>query len=260
MIGHKILLTSGDSSSRVLPIIEEKGRYKIEFGAEIQFDPSDLVKTVNQAAKETNLGESFIVEMVSCDSGKVVYSYEKGESKQTDIIPCGGRLQPKECLNLLFTLLDSKGNPLMSESKASSSKSSPKIILMLLAIPLVLLAFLWFFIKKRSKKDKNNPNLIQLGNFQFDKLNMTLLLKDHKIELTSKESDLLHLLYKDVNSTVEKEVLLSNIWGDEGDYVGRTLDVFISKLRKKLEFDPKVKIVNIRGVGYKLIMDNKSVS
>ena len=42
---------------------------------------------------------------------------------------------------------------------------------------------------------------------------------------------------------------------DEGDYVGRTLDVFISKLRKKLEFDSKVKIVNVRGIGYKLVMD-----
>jgi DNA-binding response OmpR family regulator len=42
---------------------------------------------------------------------------------------------------------------------------------------------------------------------------------------------------------------------DEGDYVGRTLDVFLSKIRKKLEFDSKIKIVNIRGIGYKLVMD-----
>jgi DNA-binding response OmpR family regulator len=57
-----------------------------------------------------------------------------------------------------------------------------------------------------------------------------------------------------VNSTVEREHILKTIWGDEGSYIGRTLDVFISKLRKRLEADTKVKIVNVRGVGYKLIL------
>ena len=63
------------------------------------------------------------------------------------------------------------------------------------------------------------------------------------------------MLYNAANTTVERDVILNMVWGDEGDYIGRTVDVFISKLRKKLEFDSKVKIVNVRGVGYKLIMD-----
>ena len=97
--------------------------------------------------------------------------------------------------------------------------------------------------------------MISLGEYQFDKRNTELLIEQQRIDLTSKESDLLILLYNAVNTTVEREVILNMVWGDEGDYVGRTLDVFISKLRKKLEFDSKVKIVNIRGIGYKLVMD-----
>jgi DNA-binding response OmpR family regulator len=97
--------------------------------------------------------------------------------------------------------------------------------------------------------------LIPIGAYLFDKRNAELLIKDQRIELTNKEADLLLLLYTDVNTTVEREVILNMVWGDEGGYVGRTLDVFISKLRKKLEFDAKVKIVNIRGIGYKLVMD-----
>jgi DNA-binding response OmpR family regulator len=62
------------------------------------------------------------------------------------------------------------------------------------------------------------------------------------------------LLHASVNITVERDVLLKNVWGDEGAYVGRTLDVFISKLRKKLEADPSIRIVNVRGIGYKLIL------
>jgi DNA-binding response OmpR family regulator len=83
---------------------------------------------------------------------------------------------------------------------------------------------------------------------------MVLFLKAKTIELSSKESELLLLLFSHKNKTLEREFLLHVIWGDEGDYVGRTLDVFISKLRKKLEADPSLKIVNIRGVGYRFVV------
>ena len=63
------------------------------------------------------------------------------------------------------------------------------------------------------------------------------------------------LLIAGANEPVDRNELLREVWGDEGDYVGRTLDVFISKLRKKLKPDPSLKIVNIRGIGYKLVID-----
>ena len=84
---------------------------------------------------------------------------------------------------------------------------------------------------------------------------MTLVFENKKIELTSKESDLLLLLHSSANATIKRENILKIVWGDEGDYVGRTLDVFISKLRKKLQRDPSIKISNIRGVGYRLILN-----
>ena len=95
-----------------------------------------------------------------------------------------------------------------------------------------------------------------MGEYYFDTRNTELIIEHKRIELTAKEADLLLLLYHSANNTVERDVILNRVWGDEGDYVGRTLDVFISKLRKKLEFDAKVKIVNIRGVGYKLVTDD----
>ncbi len=122
-----------------------------------------------------------------------------------------------------------------------------------LAVILALAAL--FLIKSRPGRSPVNPNLINLGKYRFDKLNSELIIEEQRIELTSKESDLLLLLYEMVNATVEREVLLNKVWGDEGDYIGRTLDVFISKLRKKLEFDTNVKIVNVRGVGYKLVLN-----
>jgi DNA-binding response OmpR family regulator len=63
------------------------------------------------------------------------------------------------------------------------------------------------------------------------------------------------LLHGSANSTTERDVILNAVWGEDGDYVGFTLDVFILKLRKKLENDESLRIVNIHGVGYKLIVN-----
>ncbi len=243
MIGHQVLLNSKDSTARVLPIIKEEGRYRIQFESEFEFRPEELVATVNRVVQETSLAKSYIIEVEECETREVVYSYEMNKLKQTDIIPCKGRVQPKSCYSLLFTLIETK-----------ESSGTMNIILSVLVV--VLIALLLFFLRKRRNIPILDPNLISLGAYQFDKRNSELLFENRSVELTSKEAELLLLLYDAVNTSVQREVILNRVWGDEGDYVGRTLDVFISKLRKKLEADSSVKIVNIRGIGYKLVVNN----
>lgn len=260
MIGHQILLNSGDSLSRVLPIRKENDKYRVQFESEFGFNPDEFVNTVNQVMFDSKMTNGYIVEVEQCETGDVVYSYEIGDREDEDIFPCMGRDQPKSCYSLLFTLKenDSASSQLQTETsdqQENSSTEKKKLNYSLLTVLGVLLVGAVALLKKKKNRSLSDPNMIPLGKFLFDKRNSELLIEKEKIELTSKEADLLHLLYKSVNTTVEREVILSEVWGDEGDYVGRTLDVFISKLRKKLEFDPKVKIVNIRGVGYKLILD-----
>jgi DNA-binding response OmpR family regulator len=86
-------------------------------------------------------------------------------------------------------------------------------------------------------------------------LTFSLSYNEQKTELSAKESDLLEFLAKHLNQRVEKDKILKAVWGDDGDYVGRTLDVFISKLRKKLAADNSIRIVNIRGIGYQLVVE-----
>ncbi len=250
MIGHQILLKSGDSTSRVLPIRHENNHYKIEFNTSFAFSPEVMSKTVNDIIQDTKLSENYRVEIWMRDSNVVMYSYEVGKKNNLNLIPCSQRSYPEGNYYLLLTLLDLKREASLSNGP-NQSNNFP--ILVLVFLPLLVI-IVWLLVRLRPKKVQMNSNLIQLGEFQFDERNMTLLLKEIRIELSGKESELLLLLYKALNTTVEKEVLLHTIWGDDGDYVGRTLDVFISKLRKKLEFDPNVKILNIRGVGYKLVM------
>ncbi len=259
MIGHQVLLSTGDSSSLVSPIIQEKGRYSIQFESEFEFDPSDMVVTVNRVVAETGLANTYILEVEEYERGEVVYSYEVNRSQKWDIVPCRGRKLPKACYSLVFTVADTMENEMASPmALAGSSPGTSSMTSQLkygLAIMLfVLLAGGGFFVWKKRKSPAINPDLIPLGKYQFDKLHTELLYEQQRIELSSKEADLLLLLYNELNTTVEREVILNRVWGDEGDYVGRTLDVFISKLRKKLNADSNVKIVNIRGVGYKLVV------
>ena len=263
MIGHEILLNSDDSTSRILPIEKEATHYKIQFEKTFQFDPGDLVSTIDGIVDETKIANHYLVEVKDFKTEQVVYSYEKGNSNYSTIVPCQGRIQPEGFYAILFTVLDSTPPILASYSEIKSQAPLPLIrskrpkyfTFSLLGISLILLLSFFLFARKKGRITRFNSNLISLGEYKFDKQNMQLLRQHEKIELTGKEAELLFLLYSNANTTLEKTIILKNVWGDDGYYIGRTLDVYISKLRKKLESDTNLKIVNIRGVGYKLIMN-----
>ena len=253
-IGHQLLQKSGDSVSRVMPISREKERYKIEFESAFHFMPETLFHTVSTVVKKANITKPFIVEVEDCLTGQVVYNYEIDSATQLNHLPCGGREYPTACYNIFFTIkVPGISYPMQSvvQGKIVTAKKISKAYYALGALALLFLSV--FLFKKKNKKEQvDDPNLLSIGDFEFDKRNANLSLNDQQFELSGKEASLLLLLHENINETVERDEILNKVWGDEGDYIGRTLDVFISKLRKKLEGDAKVKIVNIRGVGYKL--------
>lgn len=259
MIGHEVLLCLGDSESRILPIEKLDGQYKISFESEFGFDPDDIVSTIDRVMTENSIASDYLVEVQQCETNEVVYSFEiRRYAVNPDLIPCEGRPLPTDCYSLWVTLFEDAG-PIASLSASSltapaDEKANPfKPVLLILSL-LIMVGFTGFFLWKKNNADQN-PNLILVGASQFDQKNMSLSFENNSVELSHKEAELLYLLCSSANTPVAREVILQNVWGDEGDYVGRTLDVYISKLRKKLEADASVKIVNIRGIGYKLVMD-----
>ena len=94
--------------------------------------------------------------------------------------------------------------------------------------------------------------MITIGSALFDTVNKKLIVNEKSIDLTGTETRLLLIFALSPNEIIEKNRIQKEIWEDEGVIVGRSLDMFISKLRKKLEFDPNIKIVVERGKGYKL--------
>ncbi|MDX1700924.1 MAG: winged helix-turn-helix domain-containing protein [Melioribacteraceae bacterium] len=265
MIGHEVLLCLGDHTSRVLPIekiesLKNSNGYRILFEAKIGFDPDDIVSIIDRVMKENELSTGYLVEVEQCETKDVVHSFLVGNDTKSHIIPCKGRALPKDCYSLIITILNKNllensmiGNTVHPSSDLNANTGSPIKTVLVITPILLLMVFVGFFL--RSKNPGNlDPNLILMGESQFDRKNMSLTVGGKRVELSHKESELLSLLYKSANTPLKREDLLNRIWGDEGDYIGRTLDVFISKLRKKLEADSSVKIVNIRGFGYKLVM------
>ena len=254
MVGHQVLLGAGDSTSIVLPVEEEGGHYGIRFGAAFGFDPERASNKIDSVIRATEISSNYIVEFVSCDSQKVVHSYEIGE--ENDVLACKGRAQPEACYELWITLIDkgidkSAGLLLSGPSEPHQESNTSMLWMMSLVAGATAIAV---YLLMRNSKTKVDPNEIRIGAFVFNKKKMELSIDNNRIELTVKESDLLQLLSESANDTVEREQILNAVWGDDGYYVGRTLDVFISKLRKKLEADASVRIVNIRGIGYKLVL------
>ena len=97
------------------------------------------------------------------------------------------------------------------------------------------------------------PSVIDVGGFQFDHQRLELIHAGKAIGLSQREADLLALLVQHKNNLLERRAALLKIWGDDNVFNARSMDVYITRLRKYLQLDPRVEIVNIRGQGYKLI-------
>jgi len=105
----------------------------------------------------------------------------------------------------------------------------------------------------RLLKKETTPVKVSIGQYQFDAVKQQLTINLRVQPMTAREAELLWLLYKNHQQLSSKKVILEAIWGDDNFFNSRTLDVFITKLRKLLQEDPGVQIINVRGMGYKLV-------
>lgn len=112
-------------------------------------------------------------------------------------------------------------------------------------------------VLKRSVPALEMQSHYSIGSYLFDYPNLSLVHQQNTIRVTQKEGDVLHMLCQHINQVVRREDLLLRIWGENDYFHGRSLDVFITKLRKYLKKDPKVNIRNIHGVGFELGVESR---
>ena len=242
-IGHELLLQSGDRTSRVLPVKKiAENEYQIGFENELTFQPDSLVNTTGRLLAKDPLTRDYVVNVLNCGNSTVAYGFAISKNKKDDIVACRGRVQPRACY-----MINIKFKP--------TGINTAKNGYLLGSLP--FLAFVGFVFFRSVKPRRALPNdqctkIFTFGSVLFDAKERQLVINKKTIDLTGTETRLLLIFALSPNETIERSRLQKEIWEDEGVIVGRSLDMFISKLRKKLEFDPLINIVVIRGKGYKL--------
>ncbi|RFZ85425.1 winged helix family transcriptional regulator [Mucilaginibacter terrenus] len=242
-IGHELLLQSGDSTSRVLPVKKiANNEYQISFEKDFTFLPDSLVNTTRRLLAKDPLAGDYVVNVLNSGGAGITYGYAVSENKKYDIVACIGRKQPKAyyTINIKFK----PGAIITVRNK-----------ILLGGLPfLALVGFVLFRYGKPPKAltEVQYTNTLTLGQGLFDAKNRKLFVNGNTTELTGTETRLLRIFALAPNEIIERSRLQKEIWEDEGVIVGRSLDMFISKLRKKLEADATVKIIVVRSKGYKL--------
>lgn len=108
---------------------------------------------------------------------------------------------------------------------------------------------------QRSQKTVAKPSVIQIGSFEFDPANYQIKQNDQITTLTERESALLQFFYQHKNQVLKREIILMELWGNNDYFLGRSLDVFISRLRKIFKDESNIRIENIPRIGFKMVVE-----
>lgn len=109
------------------------------------------------------------------------------------------------------------------------------------------------FLRRTKRKKIAEPEVIRLGNYDFDYANLTLVSPNEKKQLTQREADLLYFFATNPNKILKREDILLQVWGKEDYFLGRSMDVFITKTRKHIKGQPGLELQTLHGIGFKFI-------
>lgn len=250
-VAHRVLLYTGDSSTSIPPVARVSDYlFRISFHSAFRFQPDSLVQVIRRTITGHGMPADYIVQVMEPQTRKVVFGYSISGNEQQDIIPCSGREQPLKQYSI----------DIRFKEPAPRSVWFRSWILWIAGGVMALGLMIWVRSRNtrfrvapvQEKKTDETNGTIRLGRMAFNPHQLSLSLEGQQQSLTVKEAKLLGILAESANQVVDRNRLQKEVWEDEGVIVGRSLDMFISRLRKKLEGDDTVKIVSIHGKGYRL--------
>jgi DNA-binding winged helix-turn-helix (wHTH) protein len=251
--GHRLLLASGDSTSRITAVKKTaEGTYVLQLSREFNYNqlPSLLQESLDLHGIKTN----YDVAVIDCKTNELQLGYNFIDYSKSKEVACIGREQLMGCNNVKVTFSPSTNPP---------TSTNPVWWTLTLGLGLVLVGVsysVWSWkkttttaaIKTPHEQPIEKPARLTFGASSMDIENQLLYTINTHHNLTYREAKLLHLFVKNQNQLLEREFILKSVWEDEGIIVGRSIDVFVSRLRKLLQEDTSLKIVAVHGVGYRL--------
>lgn len=243
---HQLLKEAGDSTSQIAPVERTSARgWQIRL--EHAFDYDRLPNILRESFGVHGISLDYDVAVLRCLDKELMLGYNFTDFMQQSDAPCAGRSLPSDCYLLSVNFaggLQPQGSLPLAGWFFSGALA-------------VVLYGLW--LKRRpapSQETVPEPAAdtawLHFGQSRLDVGNLRLVCANSNQSLTYREAKLLHLFARHPNQVLERGFIIENVWADEGVLVGRSVDMFVSRLRKMLRDDPSVQFVAVHGVGYRM--------
>lgn len=247
---HHLFLAAGDSTSRI-PAVQQSDPLTYRIRLDHAFDYDRLPRLLEKSFQVQRIVGNYNVAVLDCAKGQLQLGYNMIDLASKEPVTCGGRTMTAGCYVLQVRF---------NEPAPANTKRA--MYWQFLALGGVFVGFL-FMVWKRQKLPELEPvpstdpvldpsSQLSFGQSSLAIRNQILTVDGQTHNLTYRETKLLRVLATHANQVLERDQILKLVWEDEGIIVGRSVDVFVSRLRKLLHHDPLVKIVAIHGVGYRM--------
>lgn len=249
---HQLLLKSGDSTSRIQPV-QQPNAQAFSIQIDHAFDYDQLPALLQESFKVHAIPANYDVAVLDCAQGELLLGYNFRDLIEKNEVPCVGRNQASGCYTLQVTFA------------TPEAASSPVTGWWVLAVGGLLMGLGYVAWKRSNRSDEVieipdtapiETDRIVLGNSTFEPARQLLYSGGHQYNLTYREAKLLQFFMGHLNQVIERDFILKSVWEDEGIIVGRSVDVFVSRIRKMLQDDPSIRIVAVHGVGYRVEVQN----
>ena len=257
---HRLLAMAGNRKGAIPPVEEtESGTWTVSL--EQHFDYDSLPNLLRESFALQHITGNYNVMLVNCQSDDLMLGYAASTFDALREVPCSGRDQTTGCYNLRVSFPDRAAAPLQEKG----------LWLWLAGMSACLIIFVFFLVYSKLIKSKlsskkppssatgslsgasfSNEHLLAFGQSTLDISNQKLLVKNKAKDLTYREAKLLHFFGSHAGQLLTRDLILQSVWEDEGILVGRSVDVFVSRLRKLLKDDETLRIANVHGIGYRL--------
>ncbi len=238
-----LLRAAGDSTSRI-PAIKQTGAGVWQVRLEQPFSYDTLPAVLQASLDVHGITQSYDVTVRRCDDGTIDLGYNYLDFVVNKGVACKGRDMPDGCHYIEISFLP------VGVTNKLGLKTGAFVLLIFGGI-----AGFWFFQRHKRKElisDTPENEWIEFGNSRLDVTNQILMCSGVKHSLTFRETKLLMLFATRSGQLLQRDYIIQQVWADEGVLVGRSVDVFVSRLRKKLVNDPSVGLAVVHGVGYRL--------
>ncbi len=245
---HQLLIGNGDTLSGIPPV-EQSDSTVFLIRVDSLFDYDKLPPLLQESLTIYGINQAYEVAIVNCNDGQIQLGYSYLDLSGKTGVPCRGRQQQAGCYLLKVSFLPSQTEHTTGEK-------------WWFVFTGCLLAGLGLIVWRKSATvaapreenylmDKSSQSL-KFGKTALDVSQLLLYTGDQVHNLTYREAKLLNLFATHQNEILDRDFILASVWEDEGVTVGRSIDVFVSRLRKLLRPDTSIKIAAVHGIGYRM--------